>query len=171
VKQLLGFALVALSLFALIGCGQDVDTEKPPDIVYGQDVCDRCNMIINEEKFAAAYWTEDGEARRFDDIGGMLAYTSEKDDVVASYWVHDYATGEWMRAEGAYYVLNSDLMTPMGFGIAAFAEKDQAEAMSQGLEGVAVLPFMELLDMDIKMPGDLHGMGHEHDESQSLPGG
>jgi copper chaperone NosL len=161
VKQLLGFTLVALSFFALIGCGQDSDTQKPPDIVYGQDVCDRCNMIINEEKFAAAYWTEDGEARRFDDIGGMLAYTSEKNDVVASYWVHDFDTGEWVRAEGAYYVLDSNLMTPMGFGIAAFAEKDQAEAMTDGLEGFAVLPFMELLDMDIEMPDDLHGMAHD----------
>jgi copper chaperone NosL len=164
VKQLLGFALVTLSFFALIGCRQDSDTEKPPEIVYGQDVCDRCNMIINEEKFAAAYWTEDGEARRFDDIGGMLAYTSEKDDVVASYWVHDFATGEWLRAEGAYYVLDSDLMTPMGFGIAAFAQKDQAEAMTGGLEGVSVLPFMELMDMDIEMPDDLHGMGHDSEQ-------
>ncbi|UCC51087.1 MAG: hypothetical protein JSV68_18550, partial [Anaerolineaceae bacterium] len=56
-----------LALFLFVGCGQTTNLEEPPQIVYGQDVCERCGMIISEEKFAAAYWTAGGEARRFDD--------------------------------------------------------------------------------------------------------
>ena len=99
-------ALPVLVLLFLAACGQQVDTEKPPKIIYGQDVCDRCGMIVNEENFAAAYWTKTGEARRFDDIGGMLAYMNEESEEVASYWVHDFASGEWIRAEEANADLN-----------------------------------------------------------------
>jgi len=156
VKRQAMILFVTLSLFLLSGCGQAADTDNPPEIAYGQDVCERCGMIISEEKFAAAYWTEGGEARRFDDIGGMLAYISEESEDVASYWVHDFANGEWIRAEEAYYVLDSQLMTPMGFGIAAFADEEQAQALAHGQEGIMIMPFAKLLDMNITMPKDLH---------------
>ena len=153
------FATLALLLF--VGCGQAANVEEPPEIAYGQDVCERCGMIISEEKFAAAFWTAGGEARRFDDIGGMLAYNTEQSEDVASYWVHDFVSGEWIRAEEAYLVLDGDLMTPMGFGIAAFADEEQADAMAYGQEGAMVMPFAELLAMNIIMPDDLHT--HEGD--------
>ena len=63
-----------VALLALAGCGGAADTTQPPEILYGQDVCDECDMIISEEKYAAAYWTEEGEARRFDDVGEMLVF-------------------------------------------------------------------------------------------------
>jgi len=148
------FATIALLLFA--GCGQAANVEEPPEIAYGQDVCERCGMIISEDKFAAAYWTAGGQERRFDDIGGMIAYDTENSEDVASYWVHDFGTGEWMRAEEATYVLDSNLMTPMGFGIAAFADKEQARALANGQENVMIMPFAALLDMNITMPDDLH---------------
>ncbi len=120
-------------------------------------------MIISEEKFAAAYWTAGGEARRFDDIGGMLAYNTEHAEDVATYWVHDFGSGEWIRAEEANYVVDNDLMTPMGFGIAAFADEEQAHALAYGQEGVMIMPFTELLAMKISMPDDLHAH-EEHTE-------
>lgn len=144
----------------LVGCGQSVNVEAPPEIAYGQDVCERCGMIISEENFAAAYWTEAGEARRFDDIGGMLAYNTDQPEKVASYWVHDFASGEWIRAEEAHYLLDSELMTPMGFGIAAFVDQEQARALAYGEENVKILSFAELLNMEIKMPEDLHDANH-----------
>lgn len=155
-KRWVPLVLAALSLLLAVGCGQAANTDAAPEILYGQDVCERCGMIISEEQFAAAYWTERGDARRFDDIGGMLAYISEESEDVASYWVHDFATGEWIRAEGAYFVVDSDLMTPMGFGIAAFENEEQAQALAHDQEGVMIMPFAELLAMNIKMPADLH---------------
>ena len=48
-----------VALLALAGCGGAADTTQPPETLYGQDVCDECDMIISEEKYAAAYWTEE----------------------------------------------------------------------------------------------------------------
>jgi copper chaperone NosL len=156
VKRWTVHILATLALLLLVGCRQAANLEEPPEIAYGQDVCERCGMIISEEKFAAAYWTAGGEARRFDDIGGMIAYDTEESEDVASYWVHDFGTGEWMRAEEATYVLDTDLMTPMGFGIAAFADEEQARAQANGQENVTIMPFAALLDLNITMPDDVH---------------
>jgi copper chaperone NosL len=156
-----------LVMLILVACGQQVNTEIPPQIMYGQDVCDRCGMIVTEENFAAAYWTETGEARRFDDIGGMLAFITEESEDVASYWVHDFASGEWIRAEEATFVMDRDLMTPMGFGIAAFADEAQAQAMAFGRENVMVMPFSQVLTLDITLPvahmNDMEDAEHNHE--------
>jgi copper chaperone NosL len=152
----LTFKLTTLfSLFAtiiLIGCAQKTDTNQPPNIVYGQDTCDQCKMIISEENMAAAYWTTEGKAHRFDDIGGMLAYYKQSDDDVASWWVHDYLSGEWLNAENAIFVKNAGnagIQTPMGFGIVAFANHQSAESFAYGVEGVVTLNFDTLLSETI----------------------
>ena len=139
--------LVVILLLALLpGCAQAANTEEPPEIAYGQDVCDRCGMIISEEKFAAAYWTTAGDAHRFDDIGGMADHVAEKEDEIATYWVHDFVSGDWIRGETATYVVGGGLVTPMGFGVAAFSDAAQAQAFAHGNEGAEIVSFAELLD-------------------------
>jgi len=103
-------------------------------------------MIINEARYAAAYVTDDGETRRFDDIGGLVAYTQEVTEDVAVYWVHDFDTEEWLKGDAAIYV-TSDLATPMGFGIVAFTDPDRAEAWAAEKGGM-VMTFTELLSQD-----------------------
>lgn len=73
-KRAFLFLLLAMLVAALGACGGAESYDKPPEILYGQDVCSNCNMIISEENYASAYWTTNGEARRFDDMGEMLAY-------------------------------------------------------------------------------------------------
>lgn len=128
----------------LAGCGRSVNVDKPPEIVYGQDVCSRCNMIISEEKHAAAYWTVDGDARLFDDAGGMFVYQQETQEEVASYWVHDLQTGNWLRAKEAYFVYDPSQMTPMGFGLVAMADEAAARALVHGQNGAVVMDFAAL---------------------------
>ena len=140
----LGVLLLAL---VLAGCKQAINVEAAPEIIVGQDVCDRCGMLISEEKYAAAYWTKDGEARRFDDIGGMFAHYQEVGEDVATFWVHDYLTDDWIRGEDASYVLDPGLTTPMGFGIAACAEEAQAIALAAGQDGAIVVSFDDLIAM------------------------
>lgn len=144
-----------LALIVLAGCRQVVDTSQPPEIAYGQDVCDNCNMLISEEKFAAAYWTADGEARRFDDVGEMLSYMETNPEEIASAWVHDVNSAEWLLAQEAFFVINSGLMTPMATGIVACATEDAAQALAFGQENAAVLSFDELQTMNLAAP-----MGH-----------
>ena len=135
--------LVGLLLLAACGGGEDFANE-PPDIIFGQDVCSECNMIINEANFAAAYWTVDGEARRFDDVGEMLKFMHENAEERASTWVHDVNTAEWLRAEEAWFVMSAGLMTPMGTGVAAVANEEDARALAFDQPEAMVMTFDEL---------------------------
>ncbi len=117
-------------------------------------------MIINEARFAAAYVTENGDVRRFDDIGGMFIYTQETPEDVAVYWVHDYETEEWIKGKEAQYVAAAGLRTPMGFDIVAFATEEQAESLAAEMDGT-VHTFDSL--MALTTAGDI-GMTREHDE-------
>jgi copper chaperone NosL len=152
IGSLLLFCFVAV---LLVACGSEVDFDDPPEIVYGEDVCERCSMIINEARYAAAYMTEDGEAHRFDDIGGMLARNEEVAEDVVVFWVHDFDSEEWLKADQAHYV-KGDHITPMGFGIIAFADHERAEAWAAE-EGGMVMTFDQLLG---------EGASDEHDHTQ-----
>jgi len=146
VRGLTAFVFGLLLLPLLAACGGAADTGKPPDILYGQDVCDECNMIISEEKFAAAYWTGGGEARRFDDLGEMMAYLGDHpDEAIASAWVHDVNSAAWLAAGDAWYVMNSGLTTPMGSGIVALGSEDEARALAYGQDMAEVMRFDDLL--------------------------
>lgn len=119
--------LIALTLLQL-ACGRAPDLETPPEILYGEEVCTECGMIISDPRFAAAYVTTTGEARLFDDVGDMLAYDQRHHEAVHAYWVNDFHTEQWLRAEQAALVMQSDLHTPMGWGLAAFSTAAEAQA-------------------------------------------
>ena len=138
--------LLCMATVLLVACGSDIDFDQPPDIVYGEDVCERCSMIINEARYAAAYVTQDGQPHLFDDIGGMIARNEEVAEDVVVFWVHDFDSEEWLKADQAHYVMG-DYITPMGFGIVAFGDAARAEAWAAD-EGGMVMTFAELLDQD-----------------------
>jgi len=143
--QKLGFYLFIIVLAGLltgVACSSGPDFDEPPDIRYGEDSCERCLMIINEARYAAAYVTETGETRRFDDIGGMFAYNDEISEDVAVFWVHDFDSEEWLKADEAFYV-KSQQQTPMGFGIIAFADQQRADQRVTENDGV-LLSFADL---------------------------
>lgn len=148
--RLLLALLVTASLS--LSCGRGPDLSRPPEIRYGEDVCDQCRMIISEARFAAAYVTAAGDTRRFDDIGDMLAYMGDRHEDVAAIWVHDYETEAWLRAEEAHYVVSEHVHTPMGHGIVAFADDARAEAFAAEVGGqVAAWPELQAM-----------GVGHVH---------
>lgn len=160
VRGLLSVVWSMLLLAALVGCGGGADTTQPPEILYGQDVCDECDMIISEEKFASAYWTEDGEARRFDDVGEMLVFMAENPEPTASVWVHDINSAAWLLADDAWFVMNSGLHTPMGTGIAVVGSEAEAEALAFDQPEAVIMTFAEALAR--ARAGELmnvHGMG------------
>lgn len=160
-KKRVVLLLVLVTLLALMtACGGGAETfDEPPEILFGQDVCSNCNMIISEANFASAYWTTGGEARRFDDMGEMLEYIHSNPEEIASTWVHDVNTAEWLRAEDAWIVMNAGLMTPMGTGIVAVANEEDARALAFDQEDAMVMTYAELMDKIAS--GELTiGMGH-----------
>lgn len=132
--------LLAVCLFfsttVLVACQGKSNEPQPPEIVYGQDVCDQCGMIIGEGRFAAATLLTDGEALIFDEIGDMLVYQMDHPEAQVKAWfVHDYPSEAWMRGETAYFVKSESLKTPMGGGIVAFEKKEVAEAFATEWDG------------------------------------
>ena len=135
--------LLLAGIWLLVACGSPPDFDQPPEIRYGEDICVRCSMIVNEARYAAAYVTAEGEARLFDDIGGMFDYNAQMNEEVAVFWVHDFDTEEWLKADQAYYV-EGDYITPMGYGIVAFSEESRADAWAAENEGM-IIAFDNLL--------------------------
>lgn len=146
--------LLVLGAAACSGGGEP----KPPDIAYGRDMCEMCGMIISEARFAAALLLEDGRALKFDDTGEMFAYHHEHPDLkVRAWFVHDYRTEEWTRGEPAFYVISKDVRSPMGTGVAAFAQRPAAEAFAHGI-GADVLSFEQAIAA--AKEGGQPGQGH-----------
>lgn len=153
--------LAALLILCLVvpACTDGADATGPPEIVYGRDLCIECGMLITEPRFAAAYRI-DGEARPFDDIGGMLLYGTETGELSATSvaaWVHDRDTGEWIAAGAAHYVIAEGAVTPMGYGIVAFLDPARAAEYAAGYD-TDVHSWTDLFEFPIE-PGTL---GHDH---------
>ncbi len=88
--------------------------------------------------------TGDGQAHKFDDLGEMfMFYQKHPDEQVQAWFVHDYGTSEWTRAEQAFFVQSDGLHTPMGSGLAAFATREAAQAEAERL-GATVRTFEEV---------------------------
>ena len=166
--------LLFLPIIGLVACGGN-SAEGPPEIRYGQDVCEQCQMIISEPRFAAAYVTDDGDYHRFDDIGEMFLYATDRGETVRTFWVHDFHSEEWLETGDATFVHNPELTTPMGWGIAAFADRSAAEAY-RATEGGTLLSATALqaevkagdlrpagMDMSRMPDGSTHAHeGHDH---------
>jgi len=122
--------ILLLAIVLLVACQSQADLSQPPEIRYGEDMCTECGMIISEPRFAAAYYTVDGDARRFDDIGGMARHYAENQEDVVHFWVHDYDTEEWIIADQAFFVMSDQIHTPMDFGVVAISDQSRAQELA-----------------------------------------
>ncbi len=157
-KARIAFLIVVLTFLLMVMLSACVPKSAadpvPPEIVYGQDMCDGCGMLIDEPRFAAAFILENDETRKFDDTAEMFSYARDHpEETIRAWFVHDYITEEWINGEAAFYVIANDLTTPMGSGLVAFASRDSAETFASE-NGEDVMTFdqaREALSMEMNM--------------------
>jgi copper chaperone NosL len=125
------FVFLWVLLTIAVACSPKPEGPQPPEIIYGQEMCSACGMVIDDPRFAAATLLIDGQYLKFDDAGEMLSYhMNHPEDQVAAWFVHDYPSEKWIRGEQAIFVESPSLQTPMGSGIAAFTDRAEAEAFA-----------------------------------------
>jgi copper chaperone NosL len=90
-------------------------------------------MAISEMRFAAEFITKDGDAMKFDDIGCMRDYISEKhsEGMIAAWYVSDYDTSTWLNARSASFVKSDRFKTPMGGGVVALKLNSRATELAR----------------------------------------
>jgi copper chaperone NosL len=152
--------LALAALLVLAGCASANDeTPQPPEILYGQDMCVRCGMLIDDPRFAAATLTADGAAYKFDDINEMFLFHRENPELEVTAWfVHHYDSEEWLRAEEAFFVHSDQIMSPMAGGLAALADRAEADALAAQVAG-NVLVFDDAREAVQDTMQDMNG-GH-----------
>jgi copper chaperone NosL len=100
-------------------------------------------MIINDDRFAAALISPDGDGLKFDEVGCLIDYLAEHPGSAKAEWVRGYQTGQWHDARQAYFVHGPKLHTPMGCGLAAVPTCEAADTLAAELGG-RVLRYDEL---------------------------
>ena len=136
-KLISGFISIVFMIGLLIaGCGSQ--NNGIPRIRYGEETCDRCRMIISEKRFAAAYRTESGALRKFDDLGCAALHQKEQGEMAAQFWGVDYEETDWLDVKQAFLVHSSELLTPMGYGIAVLPTVEKATALAEKIDGQIV---------------------------------
>jgi len=128
------------------GCDQ-TPTDGPPVLRLGRDLCAECGMSVMEDRCSAATLVDRDDGRGhliFDDIGCMLDHESggATPPPIARF-VRVHATGEWIAAERATYLMSEGIRTPMDSWLIACATVEAAEE-SRRQHGGVVLPWSEL---------------------------
>lgn len=97
--------------------------------------CSECGMTCDiAAKFTARIVLGD-QTLYFCDIGDLFSFITRKKPNATRMEVKDYLTGDWMDAHKAYYVhAEKKFKTPMGWGIAAFLDKDKASGYGTAMD-------------------------------------
>jgi copper chaperone NosL len=96
----------------------------PRALLAGTDTCAHCRMTIDDVRFGALVLTARGKLQTFDSIECLASYlaTLPTGEQPRGSWVADFEhPSHWVDAEGATYLLESQLRSPMGRDLAAFA--------------------------------------------------
>jgi copper chaperone NosL len=114
--------LVSL-LAALVGCGGK--PLEPEPVPLNQVTCARCGMVVSREADSAE-WVARGEDPRFYDDIGCLATDDLPSRDRSARFVH--VGSRWEEAETVFFARPAGASTPMGYGVIAFASRQEAAA-------------------------------------------
>jgi nitrous oxide reductase accessory protein NosL len=97
-------------------------------VAYAEAIrCVECGMMVDTASKFSAKTTQGDKTLFFCDIGDLFAYLKKHNVNDARIEVKDFSSGTWFDARKAFYVhAEKKFSTPMGWGIAAFLNKDEA---------------------------------------------
>lgn len=93
--------------------------------------CQECGMMASPEGVFTSYAVnKDGSKSYFCDLGDMIVHVlkKKKTDPESPIFVVDYKSKAIIDGRKAFYVQSKSFKTPMGWGIAAFKDKNDAAA-------------------------------------------
>jgi copper chaperone NosL len=120
--------LLALILPAVfVSCSVD---DSPQAVALGQEDCVACQMTIVDGKFACEYITDKGKCFKFDDLSCLFNYLAKNnidENSILKIYVGDYEhPDKLIDLKTAALVLGVDIASPMGGGVAAFSNRENA---------------------------------------------
>jgi nitrous oxide reductase accessory protein NosL len=97
--------------------------------------CTECGMMVQMDSKFASKITQGDTPLYFCDIGDLFSYLKRKNVQDARIEVKDYPSGEWIDARKAFYVKAAKIFdSPMGWGIAAFKDKNVASQSGSAMD-------------------------------------
>jgi copper chaperone NosL len=116
-------SILTLALIVALAVFTGLAFAEPMDIPEGAK-CHVCGMKVDPASVYSAEAVQDGELLSFCDIGDMLYYYNKQDKKPSELYVRDHESGKWTDATKATYAKSAEFETPMGWGIAAFADSE-----------------------------------------------
>jgi len=142
------FFLGILLALAISGCNQKPkDKTALHEVHWDRDMCERCKMVTSDRHHTVQVINpKTGRSYMFDDIGCTLLWFDEEHipwKAQAKIWITDAKSGKWIDARSAFY--DSDSITPMAYGLAAHAKKEDIQKDRE------ILQFEALHDIVVKI--------------------
>lgn len=129
-----------LAVLALASCARREEAGPVP-VHLGEDACSACRMIISDERYGAELLRPGFEPELFDDLGCLLRRVEAAAPDLKGVYVRSYRGREWIRGDRAFVVESRAIRSPMGFGLAGFADRESARAEA------ALHPDSKVLDL------------------------
>lgn len=134
-------ASLVLSL-VLVSCQR-----APRPLIAGTDACDFCRMTVSDTRFGAEIESKTGRIHTFDSLECLASFyvdASARGDVRGA-WVTDFASGKFLPADSAVYIVDGRVSSPMGRSLIALAPGTPDK--ERGTYGGRVISWAELLDL------------------------
>ena len=141
------FAILLFVLYAATAAAQgDVAIPKPG----AKDLCPVCGMLVSKyPNWVAVALYRDGHAHFFDGAKDMFKYLHElekyapghhKEDLAGLYVTEFYGLTK-IDARKAYYVIGSDVLSPMGHELVPLETRADAEEFLKDHKGRGIFTF------------------------------
>lgn len=139
-------AAIAGAMLLLPGCDRG-----PQAIDFGKDACAECNMTIVDKRYGAEFVTGKGKVFKFDDVNCMVEFIERDphagDSTARRFIVAFNEGGALVEEDQLVFVKHAKLRTPMRSHVAAFRDKDSAQATLDELgEGGSFLTWEDVMN-------------------------